>query len=51
MREPELLAEALTDEEGWLSIAFLIPPVDSAMAALVVSATGEVGEAEETLLL
>ncbi|MEE2777022.1 MAG: hypothetical protein VYE73_09725 [Acidobacteriota bacterium] len=51
MREPELLAETLTDEEGWLSIAFLIPPVDSAMAALVVSATGEVGEAEETLLL
>ena len=51
MREPDLLAEARTDGEGWLTIAFLIPQVDDAMAVLVVTAAAETGEAEETILL
>ena len=52
VREPELLAEARTDGEGRVRIAFLVPPVEDAMAVLVVTAVDEeIGRVEETILL
>ena len=51
VRDPELLGQGLTDEEGGLAIHVAIPRMESGAAAVIISANSLIGSAELKQLL
>lgn len=51
VRPPEMLATGSTGGDGAVLFSIPMPEVEEGMAALIVRAAGELGEAEETILI